>query len=72
MGERPDRKTIQDIYIRICRDSGFQLSWDRAAHLAGQVGGFHALDVWNAMPSLDTMRQIAAGEHPAAHSTGGR
>lgn len=61
------RKFIQDLYIRVCRDSGFKLEWERAAALAGATGGFHPMDVWNAMPDLDTMRKIAAGNHPAAH-----
>lgn len=60
------RKFIQDLYIRVCRDSGFAMEYTRAAHFAGKVGGFHAMDVWTAMPSLQVMEQIAKGEHPAA------
>jgi len=63
-GER--RKFIQDLYIRVCRDSGFNMDYIRAAHFAGMVGGFHAMDVWIAMPSLEVMQQIAKGTHPAA------
>jgi len=62
---KPDRETIQSLYIRVCRDSGWQLPYDRAAHLAGKVGGFHAMDVWIALPSLEVMMQIAAGDHPS-------
>jgi hypothetical protein len=58
------RKFIQDLYIRICRDSGWQMEFAQAAHLAGKVGGFHAIDVWSAMPSMTVMEQIARGEHP--------
>lgn len=61
------RKFIQDLYIRVCRDSGFMMDFTRAAAFAGKVGGFHPMDVWTAMPDLDTMRKIAAGDHPAAH-----
>ncbi|ANC85486.1 hypothetical protein A7E77_00365 [Sphingomonas sp. NIC1] len=68
MGE-VERKLRQDLYIRVCRDSGFQLDMYRAAALAGKIGGFHALDVWTAMPSLDVMAQIAAGTHPSARRT---
>jgi hypothetical protein len=60
------RKFIQDLYIRVCRDSGFTMEYTRAAHFAGKVGGFHAMDVWTAMPSLQVMEQIATCEHPAA------
>jgi hypothetical protein len=60
-----ERKAIQDLYIRVCRDSGWNMRCEEAAKLAAKVGGFHPMDVWTALPSLDTMRKIAAGEHPA-------
>jgi hypothetical protein len=44
------------------------MDYARAAAFAGQVGGFSALDVWLAMPSLDVMQDIASGKHPAALS----
>lgn len=60
----PQRKEfIRQLYIRVCRDSGFTLPFDRAAHLAGQVGGFTALDVWMCMPYMEVMVEIAAGTH---------
>ena len=61
-----DRKGMQDLFIRVCRDSGFKLDYVRAAQLAGKVGGFHPLELWCAMPGIDAMEQIAKGEHPAA------
>ncbi|MDB5707879.1 MAG: hypothetical protein JWN66_4995 [Sphingomonas bacterium] len=60
------RQQIQQVYIRVCRDSGFQLDYLQAANLAAKVLGKHPLDVWIAMPCLDVMREIAVGEHPAA------
>jgi hypothetical protein len=59
------RKFIQDLYIRACRDSGWQIEFTQAACLAARVGGFHAMDVWTAMPSMTVMGQIARGEHLA-------
>lgn len=64
MSER--RKLIQDMYVRVCRDSGFQLSWEQATKLTAKVGGWHPLDVWMAMPSMDVMEEIAEGKHPAS------
>jgi hypothetical protein len=61
-----ERKKIQDTYIRVCRDSGFQLEATRAAVLTSEVMGVHALQVWNAMQSFDNMQRVASGEHPAA------
>lgn len=61
----PDRKTIQDIYIRVCRDSGFGLDYIAAAQLAAKVVGIHPLDIWIAMPSLSVMEEIATGAHPS-------
>lgn len=64
------RKFIQDLYIRVCRDSLYKMPCEKAAHFAGKVGGFHAIDVWTAMPSLDVMMQIADGKHPACEAKG--
>lgn len=64
---RIDRETIQQVYIRVCRDSGFQLGMDRACQLAARIVGKHPLDIWLAMPGLNVMFEIAAGTHPAAH-----
>lgn len=64
MGGHP-RKTVQDVFIRVCRDSGFRLEATRAAHLAAKMLGISAFEVWTAM-DLDVMRRIASGEHPAA------
>lgn len=64
---REERKLRQELFIRVCKDSRFQLDYVRAAALAGAAGGFPALDVWLAMPSLGVMEEIAAGTHPACH-----
>ena len=63
-----DRKTLQQIYVRVCRDRGFTLDLHRACSLAAMIAGKHPLDIWMAMPSLDVMFAIAAGDHPAAHA----
>lgn len=61
------RKLAQDVFIRVCRDSGFQLDMFRAAALAGSALGTNALGLWTRMAiGFDVMEQIAAGTHPAA------
>jgi len=64
-----ERELIQQIYIRVCRDSAFTLDLHRACALAAKIVGKHPLDIWMAMPSLDVMFGIAAGTHPAALRT---
>ena len=58
------RDEIQNAYIRVCRDSHFTLDWVVAAQLAGKMMDTNALGVWTTFGSLDTMREIARGEHP--------
>jgi hypothetical protein len=58
------RKFIQDLYIRICRDSLFKMDFVAAAQIAGKVGDFHPMEVLMALPSMDVMMEIARGEHP--------
>jgi hypothetical protein len=59
----PERKLKQDIYIRVCKDSGFMLSSTDAAILAAKVIGCHPLEIWIAL-DFDLMNRIASGEHP--------
>lgn len=56
-------KTRQDVYIRVCRDSGFQLDSTRAAILAANVLGCHPLEICMAL-DMDLMNKIADGSHP--------
>lgn len=62
---RPARKLVQDLYIRMCRDSGFKLDHIRAAHFVAEMLGISALEVWMTM-DMDIMERIANGTHPAA------
>lgn len=58
-----DRKLRQDIYLRVCKDSGYQLDMVDAAILAADVIGCHPLDIWMAL-DIDNMIRIADGTHP--------
>ena len=60
----PDRKTVQNLYIRICKDSGFYLNYIGAAILTGKVLNISPIEVWCHMGSFDTMQRIAKGTHP--------
>ena len=64
-----DQKTIQAVFIRVCRDSGFTLDAAHAARLVAKTLVCHPLEVWLAMPSLDVMNEIAAGTHPVLRQT---
>lgn len=64
--EKEERILRQDVFIRVCRDSGYQMDARNAAILAAKVVGCHPLDIWKAMPDLSVMARIARGEHPAA------
>lgn len=57
------RKLKQDVYIRICKDSGFKLEPTDAAILAAKVLECHPLEIWTAL-DFDNMTRIANGTHP--------
>lgn len=59
------RDEIQQLYIRICRDSRFTIGYLQAAILAGEVLKISPIEVWTSLGSLDTMEEIAKGIHPA-------
>lgn len=61
-----ERKMMQGVFIRVCRDSGFGLSAIRAAQLSALMMKRHPLEIWLAMPSWGVMEEISAGTHPAA------
>lgn len=60
-----DRKLTQDIFMRVCRDSGFTATPLMAADLTASMMKTHPLLVWATFPSFDVMQEIAAGTHPA-------
>lgn len=59
----PERKLKQDVFIRVCKDSGFMLSSTDAAILAARVLGCHPLDIAFSL-DMDVMEKIAKGKHP--------
>lgn len=61
-----DRKLVQQVFIRICRDSRFKIGVVRAASLTARTLGCHPLEIWLAMPDWNTMDLISVGMHPAA------
>lgn len=61
-----ERKLAQDVYIRVCKDSGFQLDLFTAVHLAAGALGISSMELWVRMGiDLAVMEQIALGKHPA-------
>lgn len=65
---RPNRKTITDLYQRICADGRYSMDADKAMRLTADVLGVHPLEVGYAMPSIDVAEKIARGELPVRAS----
>lgn len=61
-----ERKIRTNLYIRICKDSGYQIPFDQAAALAAKITGWNTLSFMTDI-GLDNMKKIAAGEHPACN-----
>jgi len=61
-----DRTTskIQDLYIRICRDSKFQLEWERVTQIMAKVLDITPMMVYLAFPYLVRMKSIARRVDP--------
>lgn len=64
-----ERKLYQDLYIRVCRDSGWQLNYIEAAKLVARILITSPLLIWTKFSSLTLMEEIARGEHPACKRT---
>ncbi|QDP65824.1 MAG: hypothetical protein Unbinned7865contig1001_23 [Prokaryotic dsDNA virus sp.] len=64
-----ERKAIQDLYIRISKDSGWSMSYTNVAKLAAQILGIHPLEVARAFADLGLMERVAKGDHPACHAS---
>lgn len=63
-----EREKITGLYVRICRDSGFSMSFDKAAHFVADMLGISALEVWSAFGDITNMQRVASGEHPAVNN----
>lgn len=59
-----ERKIRTNLYIRICKDSGYTIPYDQAAQLAAKIVGWHPLSFMGDI-GLDNMKKIATGRHPA-------
>jgi hypothetical protein len=62
-----ERSLIQDLYIRIAKDSNFQIDAIKVAQLTAGVLKIHPLEVAWAFPYLSVMHEVAAGDHPAVN-----
>ena len=62
-----DRKLKQDLYIRACKDSGWQLDYIEAAKLVGKIFNCHPFEVYAAFGDMSNMQKVAKGEHPACN-----
>jgi len=57
------RKLRQDVFIRVCKDSGYRMDHIQAASIAAGVAQCHPLDIWKPL-GVDNMEKIATGNHP--------
>ena len=64
MSYGPSNIEIQELYIRICRDSKFKIDWVQAAQLTASVLQITPLMVGLAFPYVERMRTIADGNDP--------
>lgn len=68
---RPDRKTITDLYVRVCADSQFTIDATKAMMLTADILGIHPLEVGYAMPSISVAESIAAGREALREASHG-
>lgn len=59
-----ERKVITDLYIRVCKDSGFELDCIEAAKLVANILTIDPFQVWEAMGTFSVMQRCANGTHP--------
>lgn len=66
-----DADAIQNVYIRIARDSQFRMDHIEVAKLAGAVLALHPFEVYCTFPYMDVMKDVAEGNHPVLIENGG-
>jgi hypothetical protein len=59
-------KLIQDTYIRVCKDSEYNLHWEDAAVITSDILEILPLTVGFVFPKMGDLNLIALGRHPAA------
>ncbi len=59
-----NKEYIQSVFIRIAKDSQFQMDTFKLIHFVANLLKIHPIEVWAAFPYLDTMHEIASGKHP--------
>ncbi len=59
---RHSKKTIVDLYCRVCEDSGHKMDSVQAAILVGKVLTILPLEVLGAVGSMQEMKKIAKGK----------
>jgi hypothetical protein len=62
-----EKSLIHDLYIRIAKDSNFQIDAIEVAKLTANILKIHPLEVAWAFPYIYVMREVAAGTHPAVN-----
>lgn len=58
-------KTIQEVYIRAARDSGFRMDSIEVAKFVATLMNKSPFEVYLAFPCMETMGRVANGTHPS-------
>ena len=58
-----NRKLKQDLYVRVCKDYGWQIDYIEAAKLVSRILKCNPFDVYDVFGDFDTMHKISKGEH---------
>lgn len=59
-----ERQYIQEVFIRVAKDSGFGLEGTRVALFVANLLDMPPFMVYTAMGDMDTMNKISKGDHP--------
>lgn len=62
------RETIQNLFMRVARDSGFRMPATQVARFTAKALSISPIAVWGAFADIDQMREVAAGNHPAVNT----
>jgi hypothetical protein len=69
VGSVMEKKLKQDLYIRICRDSGYSMDAIKASCFVAGMLKCSPLEIWLSMPSFSVMEDIAKGVHPICNNS---
>jgi hypothetical protein len=67
--QKHTHKTITDTLIRVAQDSAYSFDYIELIQFTAGLLDIHPFTVYSAIGSLNTVKQIANGTHPATKKT---